>query len=282
MGFTKLDSGIVDSSIWDEPSDVLKVFQTFWTKSNSKGSVRATHESLFRTANLRDMSGNPLSLEWFDECLKRLMSADSRSRSKDSDGRRIIRVSESEWQIVTYQQNREKVYSSNPESVRKRQQRLGHSGTCPKDEKSVLGHSASASVSASDFVPTKEMAEKWLSDWQKSGADYTKSETESAFLALSANGWMWGKNPVVDFRAALERQIQTDRQRTDKSKPSNGGVVLSPNIFTMQNQTALTRVEDRLKYLRGQMPLTDEKLKSEFATLKIERVRLMEILGFKA
>ena len=66
MGFTKLDSGIVDSSIWDEPSDVLKVFQTFWTKSNSKGSVRATHESLFRTANLRDMSGNPLSLEWFD------------------------------------------------------------------------------------------------------------------------------------------------------------------------------------------------------------------------
>jgi hypothetical protein len=76
--------------------------------------------------------------------------------------------------------------------------------------------SASASASASGLNPTKEMAEKWLDDWKKSGADYTMAEMESAFLALSANGWMWGKNPVVDFRAALERQIQTDRQRGGK------------------------------------------------------------------
>jgi hypothetical protein len=68
-------------------------------------------------------------------------------------------------------------------------------------------------VGEGKITPTKEMAEKWLADWRKSGADYTKLEMESAFLALSANGWMWGKNPVVDFRAALERQIQTDRQR---------------------------------------------------------------------
>ena len=82
------------------------------------------------------------------------------------------------------------------------------------------------------------------------------------------------------FALVGEWQKYLDHARL--ANPSNGAVVLSPNIFTMQNQTALTRVEDRLKYLRGQMPLTDEKLKSEFATLKIERVRLMEILGFKA
>lgn len=50
-----------------------------------------------------------------------------------------------------------------------------------------------------------------LPDWQKSGADYTKAETDHALNALAANGFRWGKNPVTDLRAALERQIQTDR-----------------------------------------------------------------------
>ena len=225
-GFTKLDSGIVDSSIWDEPSDVLKVFQTFWVKSDSKGIVRSTEESIFRTANLRDMSQNPLPREWFDECLKRLLSPDPRSRTTTNEGRRIVRINESEWQIVTYKDNRERTYSSNPESVRKRIQREGHSGTCPKTKKNVPGHSASASVyyvsgdrgmGEGNIQPTLEMAWKWLADWRNSGADYSKTEMESAFLALSANGWMWGRNPIVDYRAALERQIQSDRQKSGKS-----------------------------------------------------------------
>jgi hypothetical protein len=62
-------------------------------------------------------------------------------------------------------------------------------------------------------LPTIEMARTWLKLWQELGADYSDSEFQTAFLALSASGWMWGRNPVVDFRAALERQIQTDRQR---------------------------------------------------------------------
>lgn len=58
-----------------------------------------------------------------------------------------------------------------------------------------------------------ETAKKWWQDWLKNGADYTEFEAKGAFLALQANGWRWGKNPVVDHRAALERQIQTDRER---------------------------------------------------------------------
>lgn len=66
--------------------------------------------------------------------------------------------------------------------------------------------------------PTKEMALSWMKDWRKNGSTYTRQEMESAFLALQANGWMWGKNPVVDFRAALERQIQSDRMRYGKEE----------------------------------------------------------------
>ena len=68
---------------------------------------------------------------------------------------------------------------------------------------------------------TMEIALTWLAGWKNNGADYTESEMKSAFLALSASGWMWGKNPVTDFRAALERQIQTDRQRNTKPTYAN-------------------------------------------------------------
>lgn len=76
----------------------------------------------------------------------------------------------------------------------------------------------SSSSSSSSFIPAEADALKWLVNWRKNGADYTEAETKSAFLALSANGWMWGKNPVTDHRAALERQIQTDRTHQNYGK----------------------------------------------------------------
>ena len=76
--------------------------------------------------------------------------------------------------------------------------------------------STSMGKGSGENLPTLEIAKRWLEDWRKNGADYSVSELSTAFLACSANGWMWGRNPVVDFRAALERQIQTDRQRQHK------------------------------------------------------------------
>lgn len=64
--------------------------------------------------------------------------------------------------------------------------------------------------------PEWESAQRWLADWNKNGADYTEFEARGAFLALQANGWRWGRNPVADPRAALERQIQTDRENRER------------------------------------------------------------------
>jgi len=77
-----------------------------------------------------------------------------------------------------------------------------------------------SSSSSSSYIPAEGDALKWLANWRSNGADYTEAETKSAFLALSANGWMWGRNPVTDPRAALERQIQTDRQHQNYDKNS--------------------------------------------------------------
>jgi hypothetical protein len=92
--------------------------------------------------------------------------------------------------------------------------------------KSPLGHvegrkegrKEGSGCGGQNFIPLLADALKWLADWRKNGADYTEAETKSAFLALSANGWMWGKNPVTDHRAALERQIQTDRTHQNYGK----------------------------------------------------------------
>ncbi len=59
----------------------------------------------------------------------------------------------------------------------------------------------------------------WLNQTIKDGSDYTEPEARSAFLAMSANGWMWGKNAVTDWRSAIERQIQSDRSRPSKQQP---------------------------------------------------------------
>lgn len=76
-----------------------------------------------------------------------------------------------------------------------------------------------SSSSSSSSIPAEGDAYKWMETARAQGADYTKEETKSAFLALSASGWMWGKNPVTDWRAALERQIQTDRSHAPANKP---------------------------------------------------------------
>lgn len=63
-----------------------------------------------------------------------------------------------------------------------------------------------------------ENAESWLTSATKNGSNYTRSEARTAWLAMEAGGWMWGKNPVADWRSALERQIQTDRNHNSKQQ----------------------------------------------------------------
>lgn len=157
MGFTKLDSRIVDSSIWEESSNVLKVFISFWTKSDSSGIVNATFNALYRSANLCDDNKNPLPIENFELALNVLMSPDKNSRSSKEEGKRILRLEESKWLIVNYADYREHTYSDNPEAIKKRNQRKGDiQGRVPF----CPGHSASASASSSVSEKGEEIQEK--------------------------------------------------------------------------------------------------------------------------
>jgi hypothetical protein len=151
MGFTKLDDDILDSSIWDEHANVLKVFIAFWKKSNADGIVSATYNAMYRTANLCDEKKEPLPIEVFDRALTVLLSPDPASRCTEKEGRRIIRLEESKWFIVTYKRRREFTYSDKPDAVRKREYRAsknGTSGTSLDTSQSVPGHSKSNLISS--------------------------------------------------------------------------------------------------------------------------------------
>lgn len=153
MGFTKLDSGIVSSSIWSEPPSTRVVWITMLAMSNSEGMVRASASGIQRLSNVTE-----------EECahaLETLQDPDIDSRSLVHEGRRIERV-DGGWLILNYTKYREFTYADTPDAIRMRRKReeekknkgehcsnsSEHSGTILNN----LGHSASASVLNSDLI----------------------------------------------------------------------------------------------------------------------------------
>lgn len=70
-------------------------------------------------------------------------------------------------------------------------------------------------------APSFEQVKGWVIASNRNGSDYTVKEAHTEFLALNANGWMWGKNPVADWRSAIESRIQDVRKKVVERKKSN-------------------------------------------------------------
>ena len=148
MGFTKLDSGIIDSSIWSEALATRVVWITFLAKADSKGMVRASCSGMRRASNV-----NP---EEFDSALKSLESPDPDSRSSEHEGRRIEKV-EGGWLIFNYAKYRAFSYSGSEEAKRKRRWRdkMGH-----KRDMSRLSTDISASASVPSSISSSLQGNK--------------------------------------------------------------------------------------------------------------------------
>jgi len=93
MAFTKLDSGIVNSTLWVHPHDVLRVWIAMLAQCNADGIVRAAAPAL---ANLC-----MIPIDRMREILLLLESPDPDSRSSGDEGRRIKKI-EGGWQLVNY------------------------------------------------------------------------------------------------------------------------------------------------------------------------------------
>lgn len=100
MSFAKLDSGIVNSTLWVQPDDVLRVWIWMLSQADANGVVRVAAPALAMTCMK--------SVDRIREILTLLESPDPDSRSSEAEGRRIRKVPGG-WQIINYRAYRERV-----------------------------------------------------------------------------------------------------------------------------------------------------------------------------
>jgi hypothetical protein len=138
VGFTKLDEGILRSSIMAEPSDVFKVWIAFLASCGPDGIARVSAVFISSVCRL-----DPAVVH---KAIERLEAPDPDSRSETEEGRRIKRV-DGGWFIVNYDKYRAFSYSASAEAIRARRYRERKKRQRERDERhDASRHSASASV----------------------------------------------------------------------------------------------------------------------------------------
>lgn len=161
MGFTKLDEGIVHSSVWSEPYPTRVLWVTMLAMCDSRGFVASSRSGLTRAANITQVE--------FDASIEILEGPDPDSRSPEHDGRRVEKR-DGGWQVLNYQKYRNFSYSSSPEAVRQRKHR-GRARPCDGSLHVTKGRdiSASASASSSDLLNKflKTISEDDRAGWKK-------------------------------------------------------------------------------------------------------------------
>ncbi len=97
-GYSKLDCGIVDSSLWEMPHEYLRVWIAMLSKTDATGYVRVSPPAMARLCHL--------NREEFDTIIEAYCAPDPESRTEDYEGRRLAKV-EGGWQILNYLKYRE-------------------------------------------------------------------------------------------------------------------------------------------------------------------------------
>jgi hypothetical protein len=139
MGFTKLDDGMIFSSILSEDDAVFKVWVLILSRTDGDGIARISSAFLSSVCRKTDAE--------VERCLQILEGPDLKSRSSNDDGRRVRRV-DGGYEVINYLKYRKRAETEELrayERERKRRQRHpvpGVSGT-------ETGRSASASAYAS-------------------------------------------------------------------------------------------------------------------------------------
>jgi hypothetical protein len=141
MGFTKLDDGLIFSSILTEDDAVFKVWVLILSRTDSDGVARISSAFLASVCRKTDTE--------IERCLTVLEGPDKRSRSAQDDGRRIKRI-DGGYEVINYLRYRERADREDVRAYERERKRRQRSGV-PSLSGTELGRSASASPSASSY-----------------------------------------------------------------------------------------------------------------------------------
>lgn len=143
----------------------------------------------------------------------------------------------------------------------------------------LVRQGSTRSQNAVETTPTGRMKKPGLDEvlLQATKMGLPEDEARKFYDFYESKGWKVGNSPMKLWTAALANWKRAWQERSE----SNGHV--SANVEAIKNQSALVRVEERIKRIRGQFPLpADDPGRVELKELKEEQNRLKSLLGFKA
>lgn len=244
MPFTKLDSGIVDSSLWAAPDHIVRVWITILAKKDHDGMVRIAPSALQRVSNIYDDSDGIK----FREAINVLESPDPESRTMEFDGRRIEKV-EGGWVVLNHEKYRlhdNIIREQNRERVRKfrEKQRLmckkTNNSNAPVTLCNVTGALPSVSVSVSESVSLEEEHEKEISEFETFRLIYPgqKRSKETEFNEF--------KLKYQEYRKILPVLVESVKRQIEDRRKLSSNKKFVPSWKSLQNYIAGKGWEEEL------------------------------------
>jgi hypothetical protein len=246
-GYVKLFSDIIESSIWQEDAETTKVWITLLALCDQDGYVRGSTGWLASKARVRE-----------DACaraLQKFQNPDPSSRTPDNEGRRIEQL-EDGWLILNYLAFRDRLSTdskavSSRERVRKHRERY----RALRNAESVTPPaSADASVSASS--PDGESEGKGTKAAKISSGRCSETEaviygqeiglpTEEAkkfFDYYTSKGWLVGRTPMKDYRAAMRNWKRNSQQTGSRNGNRKNGISIRADQSQFKQSGTKVRV----------------------------------------
>jgi len=196
-GFTKLVPGIIQSSIWNEPSDVRVVWITMLAIKDEHGYVRGDVNTLTRLANV--------PTDAVEKALESFQKPDPGSHTPDNEGRRI-EAAPGGWIVLNhaiYRQKDRTAYMR--EYMRKRRKDAASSVVNSVNINGKLPSvSVSASVSEDRGCKGKGFSPPSPQEVESYSQEIAYPVNGQAWCdAYAQKGWMVGKTKMKDWKAAL-------------------------------------------------------------------------------
>ena len=220
MGFTKLDSGIVDSSIWSEPNATRVVWITMLAKSDQNGYVACSYPGLLRASNV--------TKEEFEIAIEALESPDKYSRTQDFEGRRIEKI-EGGWLILNHEKYRlhnDLQREKTKERVKKyRELKKECNALQPLRNVTVTLPSVSVSVSASASESVSTPSSLVLSSFEEFWKAYPKKVGKGNAIKS------WGKIKAPKEILELIKNALAWQTKTEQWAKDNGQYIPMPSTY---------------------------------------------------
>lgn len=206
MGFTKLDSGILQSSIMAENSDVFKVWIAFLASCNQDGIAEVSAIFISSVCHL--------PIDTVKKAIERLSLPDDTSRSLNDDGRRLRRI-DGGYEVINYLKYREFTYSTSRKAINQRKYRNKKkqavtSGNALPGVTKPGNISASASASASRKKKTSNTSDdsKKIPPTIEMVRDYCRErgngiDPHKWYDHYESKDWMIGKNRMKNWKASV-------------------------------------------------------------------------------